>query len=127
MRPVKKFFLLILVLASCIFFLDWARNYYFPGQIISPIARIKTITIIVASILIMKLTFTDKGFRFFLVVYLWLWTIYWLLNFMFAHKIYLSIIDELWAFYRDTIPFESPLPLIFFWFVDRMFFIEQRA
>jgi hypothetical protein len=125
MKPAKVFFLLIVVLTLVIIFLDWVRNYYFPGQVISPIARIKTIVIIVAGIIIMKLTFTSNGFKLFLVIYLGLWLIYWVLNFMFVHKISLGFVNEVWPFYQDTIPLESPLPFIFFWFVDRMFLLEK--
>jgi hypothetical protein len=127
MKPTKIFFLLILVLTGGIIFLDWIRHYYFPIQIISPVARIKTIFIIISGIIIMRLTFTSRGFNLFLILYLGLWLIYWALNFIAVHNIYSGKLNEAFAFYKDVMPLLSPLPFIFFWFVDRLFFYEEKS
>jgi hypothetical protein len=127
MKSIKTFFLLILSLTICIVFLNWARNHYFPGQTLSPIARIITIVVILGGIIIMKLTFTDNGFKLFLVLYLSLWLVYWILNFLVAHNIYSGRSVELFSFYKGLIPLTTPLPFIFFWFVDRLFFTEKTV
>jgi hypothetical protein len=127
MKSTKAFFLLILLLTICIIFLDWIRHYYYGDQIISPIARLKTITLLVGGIAIMKLAFTSKGFKLFLVMYLTLWLIYWLLSFMaMHHNVYSSRFSEMFSFYTDVVPLTTPLPFIFFWFVDRLFFVEKK-
>ena len=127
MKSAKAFFLLILTLTICIIFLDWVRNYYYPNQEISPIARIKTLVTIVAGITIMKLTFTGEGFKLFLVIYLILLLIYWMLNFMVVHKICVNQFNEILTFYKDIFLLQSPLPFIFFLFVDRMFFVKKTT
>ncbi len=127
MKSAKFFFILILTLTICIIFLDWVRNYYYPNQEISPIARIKTLVTVIAGITIMKLTFTGEGFKLFLVIYLILLLIYWILNFMVVHKICVNQFTEMLAFYKDIFLLQSPLPFIFFWFVDRMFFVKKTT
>jgi hypothetical protein len=126
MKSTKAFFLLILFLTGCIIFLNWARTHYFSGQITSPITRIITIVIISVGVTIMKLTFTSRGFKLFLILYLSLWLVYWILSFIVTHNIYSNQFGKILLLYRDIIPLFTPLPFIFFWFVDRLFFADEK-
>ena len=123
MKSAKFFFLLICLLLIGILSIDWIRNVYFPGEVISPMARIRTIFVIVAGIIIMKISVTKKGFQLFSISYVLLWLIYYILDYLNLHSTHFR--DAL-QFYQQLIPLESPLPFIFFWFVDRLFFLKEQ-
>jgi len=124
MKPVK-FFFLMLALVICILIFDWVRNNYFPGSAVSPVARIRTIFIIVAGIAIMKFSTTSKGFKLFVISYLGLWATYYILNFAANHTIHRENIAEAVSYYMGLVQLETPLPFVFFWFIDRLFFAES--
>ncbi len=125
MKSSKRFVLLIIALVLILFFLDWLRNTYYQGQEISPVARIRTIFVFIAAIAIMKLCTTRRGFKIFLIAHLLLWGIFYGLIFLTMHKVTTKSGEAL-EFYKNLIPLETPLPLIFFWFVDQLFFVENN-
>jgi hypothetical protein len=126
MKSAKAFFLLMIVLIICLLFFNWVKNTYYPNQAVSPIARIRTIFVFIAGIIIMKLSTTNSGFKIFIIAYLILWGIFYGLIFITNHKIGVKS-DEMLDFYKDLIPLETPLPLIFFWFVDKLFFGDKSV
>lgn len=125
MRSAKYFFLLMLALVIGILFFDWVRNTYFPGDLISPVARIKTIFIIIFGAAIMKFSTTQKGFKLFIIFYLGLWAIYYVMNFLALHVAGVEKGGQIMSFYKDHVQLETPLPFVFFWFIDRLFFVEN--
>lgn len=126
MRSAKFFFLLILIFIICLLLFDWFRNTYYHGQAVTPIMRLKTIFTIVAGILIMKLSFTRNGFKLLAVLYVSLFAIFFVLNFIAVHSINNSVLTKIVSGYSSIVPLVTPLPIIFFWFVDRMFFVHDK-
>ena len=126
MKAAKVFFLLMLALVICILIFDWVRINYFADEVITPIARIKTIFVVIVGTIIMKISTTPKGFKIFIISYLGLLAIYYILNFMATHTTYRVKFADILSFYKELIPLETPLPFIFFWLVDRLFFVEGQ-
>jgi hypothetical protein len=123
MKSTKVFFLSILALSIALLLLGWARNSYYAGQVESPLIRVRTFLVIIAGIVIMKKSLTIKGFKVFLIGYVGLWMIYFLLKILANH---IKAITGIVAYYNEIIPLETPLPLVFFWVLDQVFFIEKK-
>jgi hypothetical protein len=113
----------MLALIAGILLLDYIRNIYFANQAISPIARLRTIFVIVAGTAIMKLSLTKEGFKIFIFIYFSLLAIYYVLNYISMHGTNVKFTETL-VFYKELVPLETPLPFIFLWFVDRLFFTK---
>jgi len=122
MKSGKAFFLFMILLVLCLLAFDWARNNYYKNMHDSPLIKAKTVFIILAGIAIMRLTVTKSGFKIFLIGYILLWMIYLALAMAEKHA-YLHNISPR---YLETIPLMTPLPFIFFWLVDRVFFSEKK-
>src|ERR1700761_9183890 len=125
MKSPKAFFLCMAVLVVCILLFGWIRDTWFHAQYISPIARIKTIFIVIFGTVTMKLTLTDKAFKLFLITYIFLWVLYFGLKFMASHNI-ASFSYSAFSFYEQLVPLASPLPFIFFWVINRVFYIAEK-
>jgi hypothetical protein len=123
MRSTKVFFLSILALTIALLLLGWVRNSYYSGQVESPLIRVRTFLVIIAGIVIMKRSLTIKGFKVFLIGYVGLWMCYFLLKILANH---IKMLSGVVIYYNDMIPLETPLPLIFFWVLDQVFFIEKK-
>lgn len=120
MKTTKVFIIYLLCFILCLIALEYARDHFYAGQVNAPLIRIRTLVIIIGSIVIMKLTFTAKGFKLFILVYTSLWLIYFslLLSSKFIHA---NQLIRLLDWYKDITFLSTPLPLIFFWIVDRMY------
>src|SRR5947207_1837432 len=116
----------MLVLAFCLIVLEWVHASHYGGMGTSPVIRIKSIFLIITGTAIMKFTTTGRGFRIFLIIYLGIWLIYYVLNFMAMHGSNGAQFGEILMFYKNFTQLSTPLPFIFFWLVDRLFLAEEK-
>ncbi len=120
MKPVKIFALSIFCLIVGLFVIELARTHFYVGQTDSPLLRIKMIFLIIATILIMKLTFTNEGFKMFVTGYICLWIIFYIVTLL-SRKFHSEQLEQITELYKTITLILTPFPLIFFWFVDRIF------
>ena len=133
MKKTSTFFLLMLLLTVTIFVLDWLKATYFLHKYHGVFVLIRTIFLPLAGILIMKYSVTPKIFRIFLFVYLLLWGGYFLIKLAIPllskyHLLSVSSI-KVASYPVDYLLFTkllTPFPFIFFWLVDRIFYIQQK-
>lgn len=133
MRKASVFFFWMLLLTISVFVIDWLRANYSVYGNHSIFIIFKTLFFPIAGIILMKFSVTPKCFKLFLIVYLSLWASFFLLKFIFFAGAGLHLITvsrDVWyknsLLYLDYIKLSTPIPFIFFWMVDRIFFVEQK-
>ncbi len=133
MGKSSAFFLWMLALTICAFFIDWLKATYFLHTFHSFFVVLKTLIWPLGGILIMKFYVSKKGFRLFLLVYLSLWAGYFLIKFIFflLIKFHLAQVTNRDSFnfllgYMYFTKLLTPIPFIFLWLVDRIFYTEQK-
>jgi hypothetical protein len=114
MKPVRVI-LYFLVFYICLLILDWLKGIIFPIYHHGLFVRIKTVTLIVGGILIMRYTLSKKVFNKFAAIYIILWLIYFLLE-LFVHY-GPGIMSELLIQYLFYTQLMTPLPFIIYWIV----------
>jgi hypothetical protein len=94
---------------------------------------LKTVFFPITGIILMKFSVEPKSFKLFLIAYLSFWVGYFLLKLLLFAGVSLHFFNmtpkerfDYGAIYLDFTKLVTPIPFIFFWMVDRIFFVKQK-
>lgn len=125
MKSVKAFLICILLLYVGLFVFDYLKSAVFPVKNHSLVIWLKTVFLVSAGILIMKLTLEKKVFNTFLIIYISLWVIYYVIKGIgkfpnqFSEAYFQD--NKVMMFYLNITQLITPFPFFFFWVLNRVF------
>jgi len=133
MKKASIFFFWMLLLTISVFAINLLKYNYFQHKFHSFFIIFQTVFFPVTGIILMKYSVGAKSFKLFLITYLSFWAGYFLLKLILFAGVSLHVITltpkerfDYAAIYLDFTKLTTPIPFIFFWMVDKIFFIEQK-
>lgn len=133
MKKASIFFFWLLLLTISVFTINWLKYNYFQDKFHSFFIIFQTVFFPITGTILMKYSVGPKSFKFFLFTYLSFWAVYFLLKYSLIagnslHLFALTPKDrfDITATYMEFTKLATPIPFIFFWILDRIFFVEEK-
>jgi hypothetical protein len=131
MKSTKVFFLWIVVLCVCLFAFDWVKGFVFSEYHHLLLIRLKFVVLVFGGIALMKYSLDINSFKRFIIFYMAIFVLYFVLKLIIEKEpgIFQSLHTDtngLLLNYENFTQLFTPLPLIFFWIVNKTFLIEKK-
>jgi hypothetical protein len=131
MKSTRIFFFWVVVFSICPFVFDYLKGGIFLVNHHFLMVKLKTYSFMFGAVVLMIYTLDINSFKRFAIFYLTLFIVFFALKYL---SIEMSIIhlpneyiytNEILLNYLNIIQLFTPLPLIFFWVLNRIYFVNR--